>query len=104
MTLKEQYLEFCKLDECYRLLDSNILDNAENIQNTISKLEQELKRENIDVTIEEYAKYNKEGEQLAKKIFAYLTECFKKESKLINGTTNWEEEQWDYTNYVEMLM
>lgn len=91
MTLKEQYLEFCKLDECYRLLDGNILDNAENIQDAISKLEQELKKENIEVTIEEYAKYNKEGEQLAKKIFTYLTECFKKESKLINDASNWDD-------------
>lgn len=88
MTLKEKYLEFCKLDECYRLLDSNIIDNAENIQDVISRLEQELKKENIEVTVEEYAKYNKEGEQLAKKIFTYLTECFKKESKLINDTSN----------------
>lgn len=88
MTLKEKYLEFCKLDECYRLLDSNIIDNAENIQDVISRLEQELKKENIEVTVEEYAKYNKEGEQLAKKIFTYLTECFKKESKLINDTFN----------------
>jgi hypothetical protein len=83
MTLKEKYLEFCKLDECYRLLDGNILDNAENIQVTIDKLAQELKKENIEVTIEEYAKYNKEGEQLAKKIFTYLQQCFEEDSKLI---------------------
>lgn len=84
MTTKERYLEFCKLDECYRLLDSNIIDNADNIGEVIEKLSRELKQQGIVVTAEEYAKYQNEGEQLAKRIFVYLQKCFKEESKLIS--------------------
>ena len=83
MTLKERYLEFFKLDECYRLLDSNILDNADEIQSAMKVLKRKMKEENIEVTIEEYDKYSKDGEQLAKKIFTYLQQCFEEESKLI---------------------
>lgn len=91
MTLKEQYLEFFKLDECYRLLDSNILDNAEEIQNAMEVLKHKLKETGIEIDIEDYDKYSEEGKQLAKKIFTYLQECFIEESKLINK----ENVKWD---------
>ena len=67
----------------YRLLDSNILDNADEIQSAMEVLKRKMKEENIEVTMEEYDKYSKDGEQLAKKIFTYLQQCFEEESKLI---------------------
>ena len=85
MTLKETYLEYLKLDECYRLLDSNIIDNADTIDNEMSNLKTQMDAKGIKITVDEFNEYSQQGEKLAKKIFAYLIECFKEESKLIKN-------------------